>query len=162
VIATARTRLATHSMLVRELAGYVAVSGTALCVDFSIYWALLGLTPYAFVAAAGGYVFGVMTHYALSSRIVFRHRFDKRGVVAEAPTVAKFFAAGLAGLTVTAIVVGLIADVMGGHPLMAKIMAAGCSFLTVFTILRLLVFVGTAGASPSGAGATTERAGAGA
>jgi hypothetical protein len=41
-------------------------------------------------------------------------------------------------------------------------MAAGCSVLTVFTILRLLVFVGTAGASPSGAGATTERAGAGA
>lgn len=152
MIATARRLLHRHALLVRELVGYVAVSGTALCVDFSIYWVLLGVTPYAFVAAAGGYVLGVMTHYALSSRIVFRHRFDKRGVVAEAPTVAKFFAAGLAGLTVTAIIVGIVADVMGGHPLLAKVMAAGCSFLTVFTILRLLVFAG----APSGsAGART-------
>ncbi len=131
-----------HAKLARELAGYVAVSGTALCVDFALYWSLLGITRYAFVAAAGGYVFGVMTHYALSSRIVFRHRFDKRGVIAEAPTVAKFFAAGFAGLTVTTIVVGILADVLGGNPLLAKVAAAGCSFVVVFTILRLFVFSG--------------------
>lgn len=131
-----------HSGLVREFVGYVAVSGTALCVDFAIYWSLLGVLRYAFLAAAGGYVFGVLTHYALSSRIVFRQRFDKRGVIEEAPTVAKFFAAGFAGLTVTTLVVGLIADVMGGNPLLAKVIAAGCSFGVVFTILRLLVFVG--------------------
>ncbi len=131
-----------HSGLARELAGYVAVSGTALCVDFAIYWSLLGVFRYAFLAAAGGYVFGVLTHYALSSRIVFRHRFEKRGVIEEAPAVAKFFAAGFAGLTVTTLVVGLIADVLGGNPLLAKVIAAGCSFGVVFTILRLLVFVG--------------------
>mgnify|MGYP006915257522 CR=1 FL=1 len=31
---------------------------------------------HAFVAAAGGYVFGVLAHYIMSSRIIFRHRFD--------------------------------------------------------------------------------------
>ena len=133
-----------HAVVLRELAGYVCVSGTAFCVDFAIYWSLLGVLRFAFAAAVAGYVCGVLTHYALSSRIVFRHRFDKRGVVEEAPTVAKFFGAGFAGLTVTAIVVGVVADLLGGNPLLAKVMAAGCSFLTVFTILRLLVFIDVA------------------
>lgn len=142
MIGKAHDILERHAVLLRELAGYVAVSGTALAVDFSIYWSLLGVFRYAFVAAAGGYVCGVLTHYALSSRIVFRHRFDKRGVREEAPTIAKFFAAGFCGLMVTAVIVGVVADLMGGNPLFAKLMAAGCSFLTVFTILRLMVFVG--------------------
>ncbi len=129
-----------HFGLAREFIGYVAVSGSALCVDFAIYWSLLSAARYAFVAAVGGYVCGVLTHYALSSRIVFSHRFDKRGVLAEAPAVAKFFCAGLAGLLVTALVVGLFADVMGVNPLIAKVGAAGCSFVIVFTILRWFVF----------------------
>ena len=123
-----------------QFAGYVAVSGAALCVDISIYWALLKVAHYAFVAAAGGYVFGVLAHYMMSSRFVFRHRFHKRGVVEEAPTVAKFFAAGASGLAVTAIVVGLMADVMGFHPMFAKIVAAGCSFIVVFLSLKIFVF----------------------
>lgn len=129
-----------HLGLAREFIGYIFVSGSAFCVDFAIYWSLLSVARYAFVAAAGGYVCGVLTHYALSSRIVFRHRFDKRGVIAEAPAVAKFFGAGFAGLIVTALVVGLSADVMGVNPLIAKIAAAGCSFVVVFTLLRWFVF----------------------
>lgn len=129
-----------HGEELWQFAGYVAVSGAALGVDFSIYWALLSVAHYAFLAAAGGYVCGVLTHYALSSRLVFAKRFAKRGVVAEAPTIAKFFAAGASGLLVTACVVGLLADVMGVHPLIAKICAAGCSFTVVFLSLRLFVF----------------------
>ncbi|MEQ1671393.1 MAG: GtrA family protein [Hyphomicrobium sp.] len=132
--------LASHSAEVRQFAGYVAVSGAALCVDFSIYWALLSVAHYAFIAAAGGYVCGVLSHYMMSSRVVFRDRFDKRGVVEEAPTVVKFFAAGASGLVVTAIVVGVLADMMGVHPLIAKICAAGCSFTVVFLSLRFFVF----------------------
>ncbi|MEQ1651773.1 MAG: GtrA family protein [Hyphomicrobium sp.] len=132
--------LAGHSAEVRQFAGYVAVSGAALCVDFSIYWALLSVAHYAFIAAAGGYVCGVLSHYLMSSRVVFRDRFDKRGVVEEAPTVVKFFAAGFSGLIVTALVVGLLADAMGVHPLIAKICAAGCSFTVVFLSLRFFVF----------------------
>jgi putative flippase GtrA len=137
---TAKQLLAEHADELWQFAGYVAVSGAALCVDFSIYWALLNVMPYAFAAAAGGYVCGVLSHYLMSSRVVFRHRFDKRGMVEEAPAVAKFFAAGFSGLVVTAIVVGVLADIMGIHPLIAKICAAGCSFTVVFLSLRLFVF----------------------
>lgn len=124
----------------KQFAGYVAVSGGALCVDVSIYWVLLRVAHYAFVAAAGGYVFGVLAHYMMSSRLIFRQRFDKRGVFEEAPTLAKFFAAGATGLAVTAIVVGVLADLMGVHPMMAKFAAAGCSFVVVFLSLRFFVF----------------------
>lgn len=129
-----------HQEEALQFLGYVAVSGAAFCVDFSIYWALLAVARYAFVAAAGGYVCGVATHYALSSRIVFRHRFDKRGVREEAPAVAKFFAAGASGLLITAVIVGLLADIGGVNPLVAKLVASGCSFFAVFLSLRLFVF----------------------
>lgn len=121
---------------------YVAVSGCALIVDMSVYWTLLYVAHYAFLAAVGGYICGVLTHYTLSSRIVFRDRFKKRGVVEEAPTVAKFFAAGASGLIVTAVVVGVLADILGFHPLLAKIAAAGCSFTVVFLCMRFFVFGG--------------------
>lgn len=137
---TARDLIDKHSGELVQFAGYVAVSGAALCVDVSVYWLFLKVVHYAFVAATGGYVFGVLAHYLMSSRIIFRHRFDKRGVVEEAPTLAKFFAAGASGLIVTAIVVGVLADVIGVHPMLAKLAAAGCSFFVVFLSLRLFVF----------------------
>jgi len=138
--ASLKELVAAHAGELVQFAGYVAVSGCALIVDVSIYWLLLKVAHYAFVAAAGGYVFGVLAHYMMSSRIIFRHRFDKRGVVEEAPTLAKFFAAGATGLLVTAVVVGVLADLMGFHPMLAKIAAAGCSFIVVFLSLRLFVF----------------------
>ena len=119
---------------------YFAVSAVALCVDVSMYWSLLSFAKYAFIAAAGGYLCGVLTHYTLSSRIVFAKRFRKRGLVQESPTIARFFAAGFAGLVVTSSVVGLLADVIGLHPLLARIAAAGCSFIVVFLCMRLFVF----------------------
>jgi putative flippase GtrA len=139
-VASLKRLLAKHRNEVRQFVGYVAVSGGALCVDFSVYWALLSVAHYAFLAAVGGYICGVLSHYMMSSRVVFRDRFDKRGVVEEAPTVVKFFAAGASGLVITAAVVGLLADVMGIHPLVAKAAAAGCSFTVVFLSLRFFVF----------------------
>ena len=59
-----------HGDELMQFAGYVAVSGCALCIDFTIYWALLSVAKYAFVAAVGGYICGVLSHYLLSSRIV--------------------------------------------------------------------------------------------
>lgn len=139
-IAAVKDLLGEHGGEILQFAGYVAVSAVAFIVDFSVYWALLNVMHFAFAAACGGYVCGVLAHYLMSSRIVFRGRFHKRGVVDEAPTVAKFFAAGASGLLVTAAVVGVLADVMGVHPLLAKVCAAGCSFTVVFLTLRVFVF----------------------
>jgi putative flippase GtrA len=130
--------------LARQFVGYLAVSGTALVVDVAIYWSLFKLLGFAAVAAAGGYVFGVGVHYLLSSRIVFAGRLEARGVMAEVPVLAKFFAAGGFGLVVTVATVGILADVMGVHALLAKLVATGLSFVTVFTALRVFVF-GTRG-----------------
>lgn len=126
--------------LARQFAGYVAVSGTALAVDVAVYWSLFKSIRIAAVAAAGGYLFGVLVHYMLSSRVVFASRLGARGVAAEAPVLAKFFAAGGAGMLVTVTTVGVLADILGMHALVAKLMAAGLSFVTVFTVLRAFVF----------------------
>ena len=152
-IAAAKDLLAEHAGELLQFAGYVAVSGAAFVIDFSVYWALLNVMHYAFAAAAGGYVCGVLAHYLMSSRIVFRNRFHKRGVVDEAPTVAKFFAAGASGLIVTTLVVGLLADVLDGHPLLAKVCASGCSFAVVFLSLRYFVFNAPVAASPQASAA---------
>lgn len=123
-----------------QFLGYVAVSGAALAVDVSIYASLLTVFHYASLAAPFGYVFGVLTHYMLSSRIVFRKRISARGLSAEAPVIGKFFAAGFTGLLVTTLTIAILADMMGIHPLVAKAAAAGLSFIAVFTSLRLFVF----------------------
>lgn len=123
-----------------QFAGYIAVSGTALAVDVAIYWSLLQALHVAALAAAGGYLCGVLVHYALSSRVVFASRLKARGIAAEAPVLAKFFAAGGAGMIVTVATVGLLADVLGVHPMLAKLIAAGLSFVTVFAVLRAFVF----------------------
>lgn len=138
--AAVRSAFAGRSGEIRQFAGYVAVSGCALCVDVISYWSLLAVTRLAFVAAVGGYLCGVCLHYLLSSRLVFRERFDRRGLADEAPVVAKFFVAGASGLVVTAGIVGLLADVGGFHPLVAKLVASGCSFVAVFISLRIFVF----------------------
>ena len=126
--------------LALQFAGYVAVSGTALIVDVTVYWSLLRVLGIAAMAAAGGYVCGVLVHYLLSSRLVFAGRLNARGVAAEAPVVARFFMAGGTGMLVTVATVGLLADLLGLHPLVAKMVAAGLSFVTVFTVLRVFVF----------------------
>ena len=129
-----------HRSAVLQFAGYVMVSAVALVVDTSVYWLLLTPLKVAAKAAVCGYVCGVLTHYTLSSRIVFASRLAARGVKAEAPVLAKFFAAGGLGLVVTAVTVGILADGLGVHPLLAKFCAAGLSFVTVFTAMRLFVF----------------------
>ncbi len=126
--------------LARQFIGYLAVSGTALVVDVTIYWSLVKVIGIAAVSAAASYVFGVMVHYLLSSRIVFASRLRARGLAAEAPALAKFFLAGGLGLVITVATVGLLADLMGFHPLLARLIAAGLSFVTVFTALRVFVF----------------------
>ena len=140
MIADFRSLTKRYSDELSQFAGYGAVSLGALVVDFAVYWGLLAVARYAFVAAVGGYVCGVLFHYVLSSRVVFRSRFQERGVVAETAALAKFFAAGFSGLLVTAAVVGILADGMGVDPLLAKLSAAGCSFIVVFICLRMFVF----------------------
>lgn len=130
----------TYALDVRQFVVYFGVSGCALAVDFSIYCVLLKVLSFAFAAAIGGYIGGVITHYLVSSRVAFREFFDRGDLAVEAVTLAKYFAAGSTGLFVTAVVTGVLADMLGFNPIVAKVAAAGCSFFVVFLNLRLFVF----------------------
>lgn len=122
-----------------RFAGYVGVSGAAWLVDMTIYGLLLKPAGIAAIAAIGGYLSGMIAHYTLSSRIVFRDVLVRRGVAAETPVFGKFVLAGVTGLCVTTAIVFLIADVAGFNPVLAKLVATAASFATVFTLLRLMV-----------------------
>lgn len=122
-----------------RLGAYVAVSAAAFVVDFSIYRFALPMLPTAAAAAAIGFLCGVMTHYAISSRIAFTDILKARGGIAEAPVVGQFFAAGGTGLVVTTAVVWSLADLGGYHPYVAKAFAVALSFASVFAVMRLYV-----------------------
>jgi putative flippase GtrA len=118
---------------------YLAVSASALVADVTVYRFALMVMPIAAAAAAVGFVFGVITHYAVSSRLLFTDILKARGGAAEAPVLGQFFLAGCTGLVVTTSVVWLLADVGGYHPMLAKACAVALSFASVFAVLRALV-----------------------
>lgn len=122
-----------------RLMAYVFVSACALVADVLVYVAALGHTSKAAIAAALGFIAGVVTHYIISSRIVFADRLTARGGLEEAPVVGKFFIAGATGLLVTPAIVWLVADFGGYHPYVAKAAAVVVSFASVLTVMRLLV-----------------------
>jgi putative flippase GtrA len=118
---------------------YLAVSAAALVADVTIYRFALMVLPVAAAAAAVGFVFGVVAHYAVSSRVLFTDILKARGGAAEAPVLGQFFLAGFTGLIVTTSVVWVVADLGGYHPMVAKACAVAVSFASVFAVLRALV-----------------------
>ncbi len=128
-------------LAVVSLLGRVGVSSlAALCVDVSVFLLVLPMMPYAALAAMVGHSSGILAHYLVSSRLTLtREMAHVSGVRAETHALARFFAAGGSGMVVTTVVIYVLADRLGLHPLMAKGFAIGASFLTVFLMLRLLV-----------------------
>ena len=122
-----------------RLGCYVSVSAAALLVDLMVYRAALDHVRYAALAAACGFLCGCMTHYLISSRLAFADVLTKRGAPAEAVVISQFVAAGITGLAVTSVIVWVVADLGGYHPLAAKGVAVLFSFASVFTVMRLFV-----------------------
>jgi putative flippase GtrA len=118
---------------------YVFVCAVALAVDLSVYRLALPALPLAALAAAVGFFVGNITHYIVSSRLVFNDILTERGYRTEAPVMVKFIAAGCTGFTVTTLIVWLIADVAGYHPFLAKGVAIVFSFVSVFAVMRFFV-----------------------
>jgi putative flippase GtrA len=130
---------ADHAYALYRLACYVGVSAIALAVDVTVFRSALALVPTAAGAAACGFLFGVMTHYMVSSRLAFSDLLKGRGAAAEAPVFGQFFMAGATGLTVTSFVVWVVADIGGYHPYTAKACAVVFSFICVFAVMRFVV-----------------------
>jgi len=121
----------------RESSRYLLVSGFALCCDLAVYATLIfaGLTAAA--AGAVGYAVGLIVHYVLSAWWVFPDREGRRRTV---PTLAKFVATGLIGLTLTSAVIGVLTrnGLMGAFT--AKGIAVAFSYVAVFMLRRAYVF----------------------
>ncbi len=117
-----------------------AASFVALCVDVSIYTAMLAHFHLAAPAAFLGHVSGIVVHFAVSSLFFLRPEMAGiQGAARQFAALAKFFVAGGCGLLVTTLVIYLTVDRLGFHPYAGKALAVGLSFLTVFCALKLIV-----------------------
>lgn len=119
-------------------ARYLLASGSALAADLSLFMLLLtaGLAP--MLAAATGYMTGLIVHWIMSSRLVF-----SRGPL---PFVSRrrkqkvlFVLSALIGLTLTSAIVG-IGSHLGLDPRLAKLIAIAVSFQSTYILRRTVVF----------------------
>jgi putative flippase GtrA len=126
--------------VIRQMGRVGMSSLIALCVDVGVFLSILPMVSYAAVAAMVGHACGIIAHYAVSSRLTLKSELSHvSGVRAEAQALTRFFAAGGSGMVVTTIVIYVMIDRLGFHPLIGKGVAVGASFFTVFMMLRILV-----------------------
>lgn len=117
---------------------YVAASAASLGVDFAIFMLALSAGVPPALAAACGYMVGIICHWLLSSRMVFV------GQVAEDSTTrrnqqALFVLSALVGLGITTGIVGL-GSRYGLDPRVAKGIAIVVSFQATYVLRKKVVF----------------------
>lgn len=116
---------------------YIAVSAGALGIDLGIYLIALSIGIVATLAAAIGYLSGVVVHWILSSRVVFDDVAE--GGLARTRQKALFLTSAFIGLGLTVAIVGL-ATRFGVDARIAKLFAVAVSFQTTYVLRRNIVF----------------------
>ena len=119
-------------------ARYVIASAVALGVDITVFLAALGLGAPPVVAAAAGYMTGLVVHWFMSSRVVFVGRLADKGG-ARLQQQGLFLGSALTGLGITMAIVG-IGDLLGADPRLAKLAAVAISFQVTYILRRKIVF----------------------
>ena len=117
---------------------YIGASAVSLGVDFAIFMAALSIGVPPALAAACGYVVGIVCHWLISSRMVFV------GLVAAESASrrhqqALFVLSALVGLAITTAIVG-VGSRYGLDPRIAKGIAIVVSFQTTYVIRKKVVF----------------------
>jgi len=125
-------------MLDQMYTRYIGASVVSLGVDFAIFMATLslGLTPA--LAAACGYVAGIVCHWAISSRMVFVGQVAQIGA-ARRQQQGLFLLSALMGLGITTGIVGL-GSRYGLDPRIAKAIAIVVSFQATYVLRKRIVF----------------------
>ena len=123
--------------LMTQLSRYTVVSALALGLDLLIYMALVGWGVMAALAGVVGYSSGMILHYALSCRFVFKREMTAK---TETRLFTEFAASGVAGLILTAVIIALAHNWLGLTPFIAKLVAVVVSFSAVFILRRSVVF----------------------
>ena len=123
--------------LVREGAGYVAVSGIAFVLDLLLLSAQIELFAIPYLAAAAvSFLAGTVFVYWAS----VTHVFGYRRVDSSTIEFGIFLLAGLVGLAVNLAAMYAAVDVFGLHYLIAKFGAAACTVLVNFGLRRWFLF----------------------
>jgi putative flippase GtrA len=117
---------------------YVAVSAASLGVDFSLFMTALSIGAPSALAAAFGYLSGVICHWLLSSRAVFIGRIADPGTSRHRQQ-ALFLGSALVGLAITSAIVGL-GTFYGLDPRLAKLVAVVVSFQTTYLLRQKVIF----------------------
>ena len=125
-------------MLDQTYTRYIGASVASLGVDFAIFMAMLslGLTPA--LAAACGYIAGIVCHWVISSRMVFVGQVATVGA-ARRQQQALFLLSALVGLGITTGIVGL-GSRYGLDPRIAKGIAIVVSFQATYVLRKRVVF----------------------
>ena len=117
---------------------YIGASVVSLGVDFAVFMAALTLGAPPAIAAATGYVAGIVCHWAISSRFVFAAQMAETASGRQQQQ-ALFVLSALVGLGLTTGIVG-IGSRFGLDPRIAKGIAIVVSFQATYVLRKKVVF----------------------
>ncbi len=117
---------------------YIGASLVSLAVDFAVFMAALSLGAPPALAAATGYVAGIVCHWAISTRFVFAARIAA-SAAGKQQQQALFLLSALVGLGITTGIVG-IGSRFGFDPRLAKGVAIVVSFQATYVLRKKVVF----------------------
>jgi putative flippase GtrA len=117
---------------------YIGASVVSLGLDFGVFMATLSLGSPPAIAAATGYISGILCHWAISSRFVFAAQLAASSA-GRRQQQALFLLSAFVGLGLTTGIVG-IAVRYGLDPRLAKGAAIIVSFQATYVLRRKVVF----------------------
>ena len=117
---------------------YIGASAASLGVDFAIFMATLSLGLPPALAAACGYIAGIVCHWLISSRVVFVGQVSA-SAAGRRHQQALFVLSALVGLGITTGIVGL-GSRYGLDPRVAKGIAIVVSFQATYLLRKRVVF----------------------
>ncbi|HEX3423595.1 MAG TPA: GtrA family protein [Sphingomicrobium sp.] len=117
---------------------YIGASVVSLGLDFGVFMATLSMGVPPAIAAATGYIAGILCHWLISSRLVFAEQVAASSM-GRRQQQALFLLSALVGLGITTGVVG-IAVRYGLDPRLAKGAAIVVSFQATYVLRRKVVF----------------------
>jgi putative flippase GtrA len=117
---------------------YIAASGVSLCVDFALFMAGLSVHVLPAIAAAVGYLGGLVCHWLISSRFVFADRIAATGAQ-RWQQQALFAGSAFIGLALTMAIVGAF-SAEGFDPRIGKLVAIAVSFQATYLLRKKVVF----------------------
>jgi putative flippase GtrA len=125
-------------MLDQVYTRYIGASVISLMLDFGVFTAALSVGMSPAIAAATGYIAGILCHWAISSRLVFASQLAA-SCAGRRQQQALFFLSALVGLGITTGIVGITVR-NGLDPRLAKAAAIVVSFQATYVLRRKVIF----------------------